>query len=577
MEQIMKKVLRVLVPIILALAIVLCLAWYLFIYDQEFTRDMLLSGARHFEAAGNHQVAAWFYDCAYRQAEDNDAVAIELAEQHKAAGNYTQAEYTLSHAIADGGGVDLYIALCKTYVEQDKLLDAVTMLDTVSNTEIKAQLDAMRPSAPTTQAEPGFYSQYISVDISSSAGTLYVTADGTYPSISDAPYAEPVTLVDGENTLYAISVAENGLVSPLSIFGYTVGGVIEKLEFSDRAIAEAVHAMLNLPENKELYTNDLWTITSFTVPADAKSLEDLHHFTYLEELTINAGAPDQLSYISGLAELVKLTVTGTSVSPEELKIIGNLPMLEELVLSGCGLTTTTGLENAEKLKVLDLSDNTLRNIDVIANMPALQTLYLQNNTVTDLSALSSCKDLRKLDVSHNALTSLSPIGTLTDLYWVNAADNAITEISQLRNLTDLTHLSLAANQITDISALAACTELMELNLSDNAITSILVLEDHMELTHLDFSHNQVTELPAWSKDIALIEINGSYNQLTTLAPLAGLQSLNSIYMDYNAEITSVEELASCPVLVLVNVYGTKVEEIGALTKLSIVVNYDPTV
>lgn len=573
----MKKVLRVLVPIILALAIVLCLAWYLFIYDQEFTRDMLLSGARHFEAAGNHQVAAWFYDCAYRQAEDNDAVAIELAEQHKAAGNYTQAEYTLSHAIADGGGVDLYIALCKTYVEQDKLLDAVTMLDTVSNTEIKAQLDAMRPSAPTTQAEPGFYSQYISVDISSSAGTLYVTADGTYPSISDAPYAEPVTLVDGENTLYAISVAENGLVSPLSIFGYTVGGVIEKLEFTDRAIAEAVHSILNLPDNKELYTNDLWTITSFTVPADAKSLEDLQHFTYLEELTINAGAPDQLNYISGLAELVKLTVTDTSVSPEELKIIGNLPMLEELVLSGCGLTTTAGLENADKLKVLDLSDNTLRNIDVIANMPALQTLYLQNNTVTDLSVLSGCKNLSKLDVSHNALTSLSPIGSLTDLYWVNAADNAITEISQLRNLTDLTHLSLAANQITDISALAACTELMELNLSDNAITSILVLEDHMELTHLDFSHNQVTELPAWSKDITLIEINGSYNQLTTLAPLAGLQSLNSIYMDYNPEITSVEELASCPVLVLVNVYGTKVEEIGALTKLSIVVNYDPTV
>lgn len=573
----MKKAIRVIVPIILALAIIACLAWYLFIYDQEFTRDMLLTGARRFEAAGNHQIAAWFYDCAYRQASDNDAVAIELAQQHKADGNFTQAEYTLSHAIADGGGVELYVALCKTYVEQDKLLDAVTMLDTIGNPEIKAQLDAMRPTAPVALAEPGFYNQYISVEITATTGTLYVTSDGTYPSSADTPYSEPVTLVDGENTIYAISVGDNGLVSPLSIFGYTVGGVIEKLEFVDPAVAASVHSMLNLPENKELFTNDLWTITSFTVPADAKTLEDLRHFAYLEELTINAGAPDQLTHISGLSSLVKLTVTDTQVSAEELKTIGHLPMLEELVLSDCGLTTTSGLENADKLKLLDLSNNTIRNIDVLANMPNLQTLYLQNNTVTDLSALSGCKELTKLDVSRNTLTSLNPICGLTKLSWVNAANNSIADISQLRNLTALTHLSLAANHIADISSLSACTKLMELNISQNAITSILVLANHKNLTHLDFSHNEVTELPAWSTDIPLVEINGSYNLLSTLAPLAGLKSLNSIHMDYNAEITSVEELASCPMLVLVNVYGTKVEEVAALTELSIVVNFDPTV
>ena len=172
----MKKTLRVIIPLVLVLAIVLCTGWYLLVYDQEFTRDMLLHTARRFDAAGHHKTAAWFYNCAYQQAGDGDAVAIELAEQYRSDGNYTKAEYTLSNAIADGGGVEVYIALCKTYVEQDKLLDAVNMLNNVKNETIKAQLDMLRPSAPTCSPDPivsgSYYSQYITVKVAAEKGTL---------------------------------------------------------------------------------------------------------------------------------------------------------------------------------------------------------------------------------------------------------------------------------------------------------------------------------------------------------------------------------------------------------------------
>ena len=99
----MKKFFKIVIPIILALAIIACIGWYLFIYDRNFTRDMLLEGARYFDDRGNHAFSGWLYDQAYLHAEDNDAVAIELAQQHKADGNYTKAEYTLTRAISDGG------------------------------------------------------------------------------------------------------------------------------------------------------------------------------------------------------------------------------------------------------------------------------------------------------------------------------------------------------------------------------------------------------------------------------------------------------------------------------------------
>ena len=81
-------------------------------------------------------------------------------------------------------------------------------------------------------------------------------------------------------------------------------------------------------------------------------------------------------------------------------------------------------------------------------------------------------------------------------------------------------------------------------------------------------------MPTWSKDSALVAINGAHNKVTTLEPLSGLKCLNNVNMDYNEQIKSVDELADCPVLIRVDVYGTKVTDVEALTKQSIIVIYN---
>ena len=73
----------------------------------------------------------------------------------------------------------------------------------------------------------------------------------------------------------------------------------------------------------------------------------------------------------------------------------------------------------------------------------------------------------------------------------------------------------------------------------------------------------------------LITIDGSHNLLTSLEQLGGLAHLNNVYMDYNEGIESVDCLAKCPLLILVNVYGTKVSKVDALTDQSIIVNFNP--
>ena len=104
----MKKILKIAIPLLLAITILLSIGWYFFQYNTTFTRDFLLQQARRLEDEGKHDLAVWFYNLAYEQSQGSDAVAIELAQQFKEIGNYTKAEYTLSKAIEDGGSVELY-------------------------------------------------------------------------------------------------------------------------------------------------------------------------------------------------------------------------------------------------------------------------------------------------------------------------------------------------------------------------------------------------------------------------------------------------------------------------------------
>lgn len=576
----MKKAIRVIIPLMLIFAILACTAWYLFIYDQAFTRDVLLYGARRFDKAGNHTISAWFYDLAYNNAGDNSSIAIELAQQHIQDGNYTKAEYTLSKAIADGATKELYIELCKTYVAQDKLMDAANLLNNIASVDIKESIEAIRPDAPTCSPDPttsgSYYTQYITVSIESDEGSLYVNRNGEFPSVQTDAYQGPITLTDGENDIYAVSVADNGLVSPVSIFGFTVGGVITEVNFVDSAVEAAIRQTLSVSDDKVLYTDNLWDITEFTVPADAQQLDDLQHMVFLNKLTIDGFSGNQFQFLSMLAGLTELQIENTSVPADVLPIIGNLPKLQKLTLNNCSLSTVSGLEKAVNLTCLNLNNNTIRNIDPISQLTQLQELHMAHNALNDLGSLSGLNALTKLDISYNTVPTLSPICTIPGLKWLSAAHNKISQLSGCQQLTQLEHLDLAHNSIENISPLAQCSELSLLNISNNMVTDISMLSNLNKLANFDFSTNQVVELPIWDKDCALVNIYGSHNLLKTLEPLSGLKHLNNVYMDYNPEIKSVTELSNCPVLIQVNVFGTKVTDVTALTQQSIVVNFDPT-
>lgn len=571
----MKKATKFLVPLLLGLLILVSIVWYLFIYDRAFTRDALLGQARFHDLHGNARISSMFYDAAYDFSGHDDNVAIELANQYKGDGNYTKAELTLTQAINSNPTVEAYTALSQTFVEQDKLLDAVSLLNNIREPAIKEQLDAMRPEVPSSDHAAGYYSHYMDIHLSSSCDTIYYTTDGTYPSIAGSVYVDGISLPAGETTVYAIAVDKNGLVSPVTVFGYTITGVIEEVTFTDPVLEAVIREAIGVSADKLVLSNALWDITEFTVPEGVSFYDDISLMPNLTKLTFQPQHLSSLSFLSSLAKLEELDLTGCRFSAEELAYPAALPSLKNLIMADCGLSTIADLEGAVALYKLDVSNNTLRNLDVLAPMVTLREINLNHNAVTDLSALSGLMELETLDVSFNALTSLSPLSTCVKLSWLDASNNQISSLSGISSLSLLTFLSVDYNQLTNVSSLADMTGLTNLSIASNSISDISSLKTLTKLEIFDFSSNQISSLPAWPEGCALQTIDGSYNQLTSLDVLKNMDSLTYVFMDYNL-LTNIDALENCFCLVQVNVFGNEIKNVEKLRDHDIIVNYDPT-
>ena len=572
----MKRLLHILIPLLLSLLILISIGWYFLKYDPEFTRDILLSQARYQDEIGNHSAAVWFYDLAYLQSDHDDLVALELAEQYISIGNFTKAEYTLSHAIADGADVELYIALCKTYVQQNKLLDAVTMLNNVADPAIKEQLSSLRPQVPSPSYAPGSYSQYIHVGFTSNNGLCYISQNRQFPSLDTDEFMQPFALSSGETVLYGVTVAENGLVSPLGIYIYVVGGIIEQVHFADPAFESVLRQQLQLDADTPIYSNDLWHITELTLPAEVTDYTDLKWLPGLEKLTAEKCNAKSIAPIGQLSKLQNLYISGTVLSADDLKLIASLPELRSLSLPSCQISTIVNLAGARKLTYLDLNNNPIRDISVIAGMQQLQSLYLQQNALVDLTPLKGLSQLHTLNVSQNSISNIAPLGELYALRHLNVSNNDLMTLAGIEKLTGLTELLASHNNMTDLQPLVSLTNLIKLDVSNNTLLNIDPVACMLQLEELNFSYNEVSTLPNFDTNCSLWIVRGEHNQLSSLESLGGLHKLSYVYMDYNSDINSVAGLEKCHLLVMVSIYATRVNDVQALKDMDVEVLYDPT-
>lgn len=567
----MKKFLITLLVLVLLAGIIFGL-YYFF-----WTADNFASLGASAMEDGKYSKAVSRYEMAVKLDPDNAEYVLSLADACIADGSYTKAERALITSIKDAPSVALYTKLSSVYVAQDKLFDAQKMLDSITDPTMRGEIDALRPAAPVFTPEPGEYDEYIDLTIESNSDLTYFSLDEQYPSAASDAYNAPVALPAGTTQVSAITVSEDGLVSPLTVSEYTIVGVVEEVVFTSPELEAYVRDTLFIPRTSKIMTDDIWKITELVLPDNVTEYHDLIYFTKLKKLVINESPLSSCVFLSAMPDLEVLDLSGCVITPEDMDLIGRLTNLTELNLSKCGLTNVASLANLKDIEYLDLSFNSISDINALGRLKYMKKLNLQSNAVSSLEALKNAGKLQELNISENDIPSLAPLTGCSELEKLIADDNDIADIGVVAKMPELATFCASRNMIFDASAVASCPALTHLELADNEISNIDMIASMPQLTYLDVSHNLIAAIPELNtEESKLSQFYASYNKLESVAHLAGLLELTYVNVDYNDNIEDIECLTPCHMLVQVDAFGTKVEKVEQLLSMGVIVNYDPT-
>lgn len=83
-----------------------------------------------------------------------------------------------------------------------------------------------------------------------------------------------------------------------------------------------------------------------------------------------------------------------------------------LSLNHCNLTSLSFLKGLDSLKLLNVSDNQLKNLTGVQRCLNLAELYANNNQLISLADLRTLKSLKVLSVAHNVIADVAEFQSL---------------------------------------------------------------------------------------------------------------------------------------------------------------------
>jgi len=219
------------------------------------------------------------------------------------------------------------------------------------------------------------------------------------------------------------------------------------------------------------------------------------------------------------------------------KPVGPITQQDMLGLTNLGaifrnITNVQGLEAAQNLVALDLQDNRITSGNILTNLTRLKLLDLGENSLTNLN-LSGLTNLIKLRLEFNRLTNLTLPVSLTRLTNLSLGFNQLSNLTLPADMTNLSLLSIYQNQLTNLTLPPKLTNLNWLDLSDNRLRSLNLPLGLTKLSFIALGGNQLTSftVPADMTNLSTLRIND--NQLTNLTLAAGLNHLSLLVASGN--------------------------------------------
>lgn len=244
-----------------------------------------------------------------------------------------------------------------------------------------------------------------------------------------------------------------------------------------------------------------------TILSDLKGLTDIDiSYNSLEKLSPLVGLTNLKSlnisccFLKNLPErflepttLTKLVAIDNQIS--ELTGI-EIETLEHLDLSDNNLESVNSI-NTKNLTYLNLSRNSISTLSSDICKLKLKTILLSGNQIKELPLeFPHLRELRVLDLSNNRLKEFSGMDNFTQLESLNLRCNELKKLTLSKCLQFLTHVDVSMNYLSEFKGFLQCNNLISLNASDNLIQELEQDITHAKkLVNLDLNNNEISSLP----------------------------------------------------------------------------------
>ena len=260
----------------------------------------------------------------------------------------------------------------------------------------------------------------------------------------------------------------------------------------------------------------------------------------LRWLSIEGNSFTTLEPLLSLTELGALYI-GWNEGITDLASLASMTQLNALGLNNTGLSDISWIYNLTNLGWLSMGSNGLGSLELdLANFPQLHTLYVNWNQLSQV-ALQNAQNLSGLSLEGNQLTADDFLSEMPNLNWLDIGNNQLTSLT-LSDLPNLNQVNAWNNQISTFEM----TNVPNLNwiyLGNNNLS---------DLTDLGaFLANQPNNNGWW------FEVDLQSNDIVDVSPLADLDRMGSLNLDYNA-IEDVTPLSGMVNLWQLNLYDNNI-------------------
>jgi internalin A len=123
----------------------------------------------------------------------------------------------------------------------------------------------------------------------------------------------------------------------------------------------------------------------FLGPGEYDDLTPLQKIATLESLRLSMSQVKDLHAIEGLKRMDRLDISHTLVEDNQLRSVGSLVNLTELMLDEDNVTDISPLANLKKLERLSLKKTAVKSLAPLSQLKTLKFLYIADTPVTDIT------------------------------------------------------------------------------------------------------------------------------------------------------------------------------------------------